>query len=128
MASAAEVTVYTRPGCPFCTSLRAGLRKQGLEFHEVDIWDDPSAAEVVRSVADGNETVPTVVIGDWFAVNPSAGRVVEVVGERAPDLLPESKPGPVRGALNALGFGKSEGGAKSESGRSDSDGAQRGNS
>lgn len=103
-----EVTVYTRPGCPFCTSLRAGLRRQDLEFTEVDIWNDPSAAEVVRSIADGNETVPTVVIGDWSAVNPSAGKVMDAVGEHAPHLLPDAKPGPVQGALNALGLRKSQ--------------------
>ena len=123
MATAAEVTVYTRPGCPFCTSLRAGLRKRELEFREVDIWEDPSAAETVRSIADGNETVPTVVIGDWFAVNPSAGRVVEVVGEQAPELLPANKPGAVRGALNALGLG-----GKSARGNSESGNSERGNS
>ena len=76
MASAAEITVYTRPGCPFCTMLRSGLQDRGLAFDEVDIWQDPTAAETVRSLANGNETVPTV----WFAdgstlTNPSAGQV-----------------------------------------------------
>lgn len=99
-----EVVVYTRPGCPFCTSLRAGLRRRGLRFREVDIWQDPEAAATVRSIADGNETVPTVVVGDWRAVNPSAGEVLAAVGERAAHLLPEREPGPVRGALNALGL------------------------
>ena len=102
-----EVIVYTRPGCPFCTSLRAGLRREGLEFRELDIWQDPESAAVVRSIADGNETVPTVVIGSWSAVNPSAGQVLEAVAEHAPDRLPEQRPGAVRGALNALGLGKS---------------------
>lgn len=101
-----EVVVYTRPGCPFCTSLRAGLRRQGLEYREVDIWEDQGAAEIVRSIANGDETVPTVVIGDWSAVNPSAGQVIEAVGEHAPELLPEDKPGAVAGALNALGLRK----------------------
>ena len=103
---AAEVTVYTRPGCPFCTTLRAGLRRHGLEFREVDIWEDREAAAVVRSIADGNETVPTVVIGDWTAVNPLAGAVLDAVGEHAPELLPEAKPGLVEGTLNALGLRK----------------------
>jgi glutaredoxin-like protein len=101
-----EVVVYTRPGCPFCTSLRAGLRRQGLAFTEVDIWEDPEAAAVVRSIADGNETVPTVVVGDWQAVNPSATSVLSAVGEHAPHLLPERQPGPVDGVLKALGLRK----------------------
>ena len=35
-----------------------------------DIWQHPDAAEFVRSVANGNETVPTVTVGDVAVVNP----------------------------------------------------------
>ncbi|MFC7342565.1 glutaredoxin family protein [Saccharopolyspora griseoalba] len=76
-----EVTVYSRPGCPFCMSLRSGLERAGLDFTEIDIWQDPDAAAVVRSIADGNETVPTVVVGGWKAVNPSASEVLAAAGE-----------------------------------------------
>lgn len=114
MTAVQEVVVYTRPGCPFCTSLRAGLKRRELQFRELDIWQDSEAAAAVREIADGNETVPTVVIGDWRAVNPSAGEVVEAVTERAPDLLPEQQPGAVKGVLNALGLRK--GGSSTDGG------------
>lgn len=78
VADAAQITVYTRPGCPYCMKLRFGLRRARMEFHEVNIWDDPSAAAFVRSVANGNETVPTVTVGDVSVVNPSARRVREL--------------------------------------------------
>ncbi len=67
--------MYTRPGCPYCFTLRAGLRLAGVAFREVNIWEDPDAAAFVRSVADGNETVPTVSVGDEHMVNPSARHV-----------------------------------------------------
>ena len=70
-----EIVVYTRPGCPYCFTLRAGLRWAGLIFREVNIWEDPEAAAFVRSVANGNETVPTVTIGHVSTVNPSARQV-----------------------------------------------------
>ncbi|WP_243790583.1 glutaredoxin domain-containing protein [Saccharopolyspora gloriosae] len=106
--TAAELIVYTRPGCPFCTSLRAGLRRQELEFREIDIWQEQGAAAAVRALADGNETVPTVVLGDWSAVNPSASQVLDAVREHAPELLPETKPGIVSGTLNALGLRRTD--------------------
>ncbi len=84
-----EVVVYTRPGCPFCFILRAGLRRSGLMFREVDIWEDPEAAAFVRSVAHGNETVPTVVVGDLAMVNPSARQVRAAATQ--PDVVQESK-------------------------------------
>jgi mycoredoxin len=83
------VHYYWRPGCPFCTMLRRGLDKTGIRTVDHDIWDDPDAAAVVRSHANGNETVPTVVIGDVGFVNPSAHQVASHLEQVAPHLLPE---------------------------------------
>lgn len=71
--------VYWRPGCPFCAMLRAGLRLKRVPFREVNIWADPEAAAFVRSVARGNETVPTVTVGAVSLVNPSASEVAALV-------------------------------------------------
>ncbi len=74
------VEVYWRPGCPFCMMLLPPLRRSGLQLREVNIWEDPQAAARVRAVADGNETVPTVFIGDKALVNPSARQVLAAAG------------------------------------------------
>ncbi|PRW63452.1 glutaredoxin family protein [Actinopolyspora mortivallis] len=103
-ADGAGVVVYARPGCPFCTRLRSGLRRYGVEYTEIDIWRDERAAATVRSLADGNETVPTVVVGPWSGVNPSAAEVRAAAAEHAPEALPESEPGLVDGTLKALGL------------------------
>lgn len=78
-----DITVYWRPACPFCTFLRRGLRKAGVEVREINIWDDPAGAATVRRAANGNETVPTVQVGDRFLVNPSAAQVVALAAELA---------------------------------------------
>jgi glutaredoxin-like protein len=75
---AGEVTVYTRPGCPYCFMLRRGLRKRKVTFTEVNIWQDPAAAAAVRAVADGNETVPTVHVAEQWLVNPKAAEVARL--------------------------------------------------
>lgn len=77
----ALITVYWRPGCPFCMSLRAGLRRSRTPYQAVNIWEDPTAAAFVRSVANGNETVPTVTVGDTWMVNPSARQVRRAAAE-----------------------------------------------
>lgn len=80
--------MYWRPGCGFCWSLLRGLERADLAFERVDIWADTEAAAFVRSVANGNETVPTVQIGDVALVNPSVSDVLRAVAEHAPDHLP----------------------------------------
>ncbi|MET9698894.1 glutaredoxin domain-containing protein [Streptomyces sp. NPDC006529] len=75
-----EITVYWRPGCVFCMKLWLKLRLTGTRYRPVNIWRDPEAAAFVRSVADGNETVPTVRVRsatgtEQALVNPSLAAV-----------------------------------------------------
>jgi glutaredoxin len=82
------LTLYWRPACGFCAALRHQLARTDLEVTEVDIWDDPTGAAVVRRFAGGNETVPTVVIGDPDAddaiglVNPTLAEVLAALDAR----------------------------------------------
>jgi mycoredoxin len=107
----AAVTVLWRPGCPYCAMLLRRLERTGLSFDRVDIWEEPAAAAWVRSVADGNETVPTVrVTGSdpqraVALVNPSVAEVMSVLARLAPDELPagERPAGGERGLRRLLG-------------------------
>ncbi len=77
------ITFYWRPGCGFCMMLDRKLSKLGIPMDKRNIWDDPDAAATVRSIANGNETVPTVVVGDISMVNPRAADVIEAMGRVA---------------------------------------------
>jgi mycoredoxin len=82
-----EVVVHWRPGCGFCSMLFRGLDARGVRYRRRDIWEDEDAAAFVRAHADGNETVPTVRVGDVVLVNPAAADVVEAAVVHAPDAL-----------------------------------------
>jgi cystathionine beta-synthase len=82
--------------------LQRKLDKLGIERVEHNIWDDPADAEIVRAHARGNETVPTVVIGDRGFVNPSAGELVAYLSTAHPDLLPEGFEPPEPGLASRL--------------------------
>ena len=83
------IQFFTRAGCAISAHLARRLDRLGfpLEYH--DIWSDASAAAFVRSVARGNETVPTLVVGSTVLVAPSVRRVVAVAAEEVPHLLPD---------------------------------------
>ena len=100
MTQPEAITFYWRPGCGFCMSLERRLERFGLPLDKRNIWDDPESAATVRSIADGNETVPTIVVGDLELVNPDAVRVLEATMQEAPHLVPEGTelPEPGRGA------------------------------
>jgi mycoredoxin len=91
MSETTTIEFYWRPGCPFCSALRRPLRRSGLPVRKINIWDDPAAAARVRSVAGGNETVPTVVIGKHALVNPSYRELEAAVRRFAPALLDQAR-------------------------------------
>ena len=73
-----QLIMYTTPWCGFCRNLKKQLARTGIEMTEVDIEQDPVAAEFVMSVNGGNQTVPTIVFPDGTTmVNPSAAQVRE---------------------------------------------------
>ncbi len=97
------VSFYWRPGCPFCMSLERSLNKLGVPLDKRNIWDEPEAASFVRSVANGNETVPTIAVGSTFMVNPSGKEVVAAMAAEAPHLRlsndPSQAPGEDSGTI-----------------------------
>ena len=75
LAAGDDVVIYHRPGCTYCIRMKAALGPLGKQATWVDIWEDDDAAEFVRSVNGGNETVPTVMINGRPNTNPSPGTV-----------------------------------------------------
>jgi mycoredoxin len=77
--------MYCTPWCGFCRRLKSQLAREGIEVAEVDIEQNPSAADYVMSVNGGMQMVPTVLFADGTALtNPSAGQVRERLAALAP--------------------------------------------
>ena len=88
-----SVVVYRRDHCPFCFRLEQGLQHAGVDYEQRDIWADAEAADFVRSVNDGNETVPTVVVTapdgtETVRTNPGVADVLAALGQ-----VPPARPG-----------------------------------
>ncbi|OBK10141.1 mycoredoxin Mrx1 [Mycobacterium asiaticum] len=72
----AALTIYSTTWCGYCFRLKTALKTQGISYDEVDIENDPAAADFVSSVNGGNRTVPTVKFADGSTLtNPSANEV-----------------------------------------------------
>jgi mycoredoxin len=81
----AHLIIYTASWCGPCARLKSRLTERSIAFDEIDVEQDPSAAEWVVSVNGGNQTVPTVRFPDGSALtNPSVDAVVERLGLPAP--------------------------------------------
>jgi mycoredoxin len=81
---AQTLTMYTTTWCAFCRRLKSQLAGADIEVTEVNIEEDPAAADYVMSVNGGCQTVPTLVFPDGSAMtNPSLADVRRRLGELA---------------------------------------------
>jgi len=79
--STASITMYSTTWCGYCRRLKSQMEREGIAYTEVNIEQDPAAAQFVESVNGGNQTVPTVLFADGSALtNPSLAQVKEKIG------------------------------------------------
>jgi glutaredoxin len=65
------ITVYSTTWCPDCRRVKTFLKNRAIEFHEVNIEEDPDAEDLVLRVNHGRRKVPTIQVGDrYFACSP----------------------------------------------------------
>ncbi len=83
MALTQKVTLFTTTWCGYCVRLKAQLKREGIEYVEVDIESDPDAAALVAEANDGDLTVPTLVFADGSTLsNPSIAQVSHKLASR----------------------------------------------
>ena len=83
MALTQKVTLFTTTWCGYCVRLKAQLKREGIEYVEVDIESDPDAAALVARANDGDLTVPTLVFADGSTLsNPSIAQVSHKLASR----------------------------------------------
>lgn len=60
----AEIIVYSKDYCPYCTKVKEYLKRKGYEndIKEIDITNDPETAIEMVKKAGGQRTVPQVFI------------------------------------------------------------------
>jgi glutaredoxin 3 len=62
-AAMPQVTIYTKPYCPYCVRAVSLLEKKGVEFTEVDAaFDREKRQEMMQR--SGRTTFPQIFIGD----------------------------------------------------------------
>lgn len=57
-----NVTIYTRPNCPYCTRAIALLKSKGVAYSEIDALGEKRPEMVERS--NGRNTFPQIFIGE----------------------------------------------------------------
>lgn len=60
----ADVIIYTRQFCGFCTAAKRLLDTKGVAYREHDATFDPALRQEMLARANGRTTFPQIFIGD----------------------------------------------------------------
>jgi glutaredoxin 3 len=60
----AEVTIYTKPLCPYCADALDLLERKGISFSEIDISGNPEKRAEMIQRSGGRMTVPQIFVGN----------------------------------------------------------------
>lgn len=60
----ADVVIYTKPGCPYCTAAKALLDKKGVDFTEIVASNDLEKKQEMIQRSGGRMTFPQVFVGE----------------------------------------------------------------
>lgn len=59
----ADVTMYTKPGCPYCAAAKEHYQKKNIPFDEINVIDNPAAQKKLLALSKGERIVPVIVDG-----------------------------------------------------------------
>ncbi|MDZ4361977.1 glutaredoxin 3 [Brevundimonas sp.] len=58
----ADVVLYTKPGCPYCSAAKALLQKKGVDFTDIVASNDPEKKAEMIQKSGGKTTFPQIFI------------------------------------------------------------------
>lgn len=68
MVSQAELIVYTRPDCTYSDALLHDLRKDGVEYRQIDLEEHPEFVGELERLTGGERVTPVMVEGELVIV------------------------------------------------------------
>ena len=83
----AAVEIYTTPLCPYCWRAKGLLGQKGIEFAEIDLWQQPDRRAEMVERTGGRTTVPQILVdgrplggSDELAALEARGKLDAVLG------------------------------------------------
>ena len=81
-----QITIYTKPYCPFCIRAVDLLEKKGAAFTEIEAAFDPEKRQEMLARSGGRATFPQIFIGDRHIGGCDEMMALERAGELDPLL------------------------------------------
>ncbi|MFN3932381.1 MAG: glutaredoxin 3 [Brevundimonas sp.] len=82
----ADIVIYTKPGCPYCSAAKSLLDKKGAEFTEIVASNDPQKKQEMIQRSGGRMTFPQIFIDEKHVGGSDELHALDRKGELDPLL------------------------------------------
>lgn len=86
----ADITIYTKPFCPFCIRAVSLLEKKGVAFTEIEAAFDAAKRQEMMARSGGRATFPQIFINDQHIGGCDDMMALEADGKLDPLLAAEA--------------------------------------
>lgn len=86
----ADITIYTKPFCPFCIRAVSLLEKKGVAFTEIEAAFDAAKRQEMLARSGGRATFPQIFINDQHIGGCDDMMALEADGKLDPLLAAEA--------------------------------------
>lgn len=86
----ADITIYTKPFCPFCIRAVSLLEKKGVAFTEIEAAFDAAKRQEMLARSGGAATFPQIFINDQHIGGCDDMMALEAEGKLDPLLAAEA--------------------------------------
>jgi len=74
-----KVKVYSTPTCPYCKRAKAYLEEKGVTYEDIDVANNPQAADEMVKVSS-QMSVPVIVIDNDVVIGFDKAKLGELLG------------------------------------------------
>lgn len=72
------ITMYSAEWCGYCTVLQEKLDTRGIAYEYRNV-DEAGVREEMNALTDGNQTIPVLIKGESYWVNPNDSQLKEYI-------------------------------------------------
>lgn len=72
------IKIYSSPDCPYCYVVKDYLTQKGIEFEEIDLYEQPEKRKEMEEISQ-QKNIPVLVINEEIIIGWDKEKIDEVL-------------------------------------------------
>jgi len=78
MTDNSKIKIYSSPTCPYCYTVKDYLTQKGIEFEEIDLFEQPEKRKEMEEISK-QKNIPVTIIGEDIVIGWNKNKIDELL-------------------------------------------------